>query len=195
MRIVSEIDFPKVRKFLESIARNSRNSKVTYETGLKHFQRFLGAGSNNNNYQNYNVERILSALQASSVNVYELLDGFVSYFVVQLSHEHHIAPTSIFLYVYAVRSYLLYYDIDINPAKFRRRVRLPKIAREDEEPLDASDIRKILLACNNRRLKVYLLLLASSGMRANEGFLAKISGEGMLKDLFCELSTGHGMLL
>ena len=100
------------------------------------------------------------------------MDGFVSYFVVRLSHEqhqHNIAPTSIFLYVHAVKSYLLYHDIDINPAKFRRKVRLPKIAREDEQPIDASDIRKLLLACSNRRLKVYLLLLASGGMRANEG--------------------------
>ena len=39
--IASEIDFPKVRIYLESITRNSRNSKATYETGLKHFQRFL----------------------------------------------------------------------------------------------------------------------------------------------------------
>jgi integrase len=169
LRIASEIDFPKVRTFLESVGRNSRNSRATYETGLKHFQRFLGSSSNNNNYQNYNVESILSALQAGSVNVYELLDGFVSYFVVFLSHEQHIASTSIFSYVYAVRSYLLFYDIDINPAKFRRRVRLPKIAREDEEPIDATDIHKILLTCNNRRLKAYLLLLASGGMRANEG--------------------------
>jgi hypothetical protein len=41
LRIASEIDFPKVRTLLESVARNSRNSKATYETGLKHFQRFL----------------------------------------------------------------------------------------------------------------------------------------------------------
>jgi hypothetical protein len=39
LRIASEIDFPKVRTFLESVARNSRNSKATHETGLKHFQR------------------------------------------------------------------------------------------------------------------------------------------------------------
>jgi integrase len=44
-----------------------------------------------------------------------------------------------------------------------------KIAREDEQPLDATDIRKLLLACSNRRLKAYLLLLASGGMTANEG--------------------------
>ena len=46
---------------------------------------------------------------------------------------------------------------------------MPKLYREDEEPLDASDIRKILLSCNNRRLKAYLLVLASSDMRATEG--------------------------
>ena len=43
---------------------------------------------------------------------------------------------------------------------------MPKMYREDEEALDASDIRKILLGCNNRRLKSYLLVLASGGMRA-----------------------------
>ena len=66
----------------------------------------------------------------------------------------------------AVRSYLAYYDIDIIPSKFKRKVKMPKMYREDEEALDASDIRKILLGCNNRRLKSYLLVLASGGMRA-----------------------------
>jgi hypothetical protein len=51
---------------------------------------------------------------------------------------------------------------------------MPKSYREDEEPLDASDIRKILLACNNRRLKTYLLVLASGGMRAVEGLAIRI---------------------
>jgi hypothetical protein len=142
LRIASEIDFPKVRTFLESVARNSRNSNATYDTGLKHFQRFLaGSTSTSNYYQNCNVETIIPAIQAGgSINVYELMDGLVSYFiVVRLSHEQqHIAPTSIFLYVHTVKSYLLYHDIDINPAKFRRKVRLPKIAREDEQPLDAT---------------------------------------------------------
>jgi integrase len=72
------------------------------------------------------------------------------------------------LYVAAVRSYLLYHDVDIVQAKFKRRVRLPRNHREDEEPIDASDIRKILLSCNNRRLKSYLLVLASGAMRTIE---------------------------
>jgi integrase len=86
-----------------------------------------------------------------------------------MPHKPPMAPTSIAIYVYVVRSYLQYHDIDINPSKFRRRVKLPKVYREDEHPLDASEIRNILLACNNRRLKAYILVLASGGMRAIEG--------------------------
>jgi hypothetical protein len=185
LHIASEIDFPKVRRFLESVARGSKSSKNSYEIGLKHLQCFLNTTSNssnnsdNNNNDNnssndyyhhhYNIETILLALQSNKLNVYELLDSFVSYFVNILHHQHPIAPTTIALYLYAVRSYLQYHDIDINPSKFRRRVRLPKVAREDERPIDASEIRNLLLACNNRRLKAYILVLASGGMRAIEG--------------------------
>jgi integrase len=128
-------------------------------------QRFLIQSS----YSNYNIESIIEPLQEGNANPYELIDDYVSYLVsvrqIQVNNAP-LAPTSIALRVYAVRSYLQYYDIDINPSKFRRRVRLPKLAREDEQAIDASDIRKILLACNNRRLKAYLLVLASGGMRA-----------------------------
>jgi len=179
LHIPSQTDFPKVRTFLESIARGSKNSKASYEVGLKHLQCFLNSStSSSNNYNNnnscsndfhyYDVETILLALQSNKLDVYELLDSFVSY-LVNMPHQPPIAPTSIALYVYAVRSYLQYHDIDINPYKFRRRVRLPKVPREDERPIDANEIRNILLACNNRRLKAYILVLASGGMRAMEG--------------------------
>jgi integrase len=181
LQIAIQIDFPKVRTFLESVARGSKNSKNAYEIGLKHFQGFLNSNisnsdknNNNNNDANdycphhYNIETILEALQSNKLNVYEILDSFVS-FLVNMPHQLPIAPTSIAIYIYVVRSYLQYHDIDINPSKFRRRVRLPKVPREDERPIDATEIRNILLACNNRRLKAYILVLASGGMRAIEG--------------------------
>ncbi len=79
-----------------------------------------------------------------------------------------LTPKSILLYITAARSYFAYYDIDVIPSKFRRKVRLPKLYREDEEPLDASDIRTMLLSCNSRRLKILLLVLASGGMIIGE---------------------------
>ena len=43
-----------------------------------------------------------------------------------------------------LRSYLAYYDIDVVPSKFERKVKMPKAYREDEEALDVQDIRKSL---------------------------------------------------
>jgi hypothetical protein len=53
---------------------------------------------------------------------------------------------------------------------------MPRFYREDEEPLDVSDIRNILLHCNNRRLKSYLLTLGSGGMRALEALAIRLKG-------------------
>src|SRR2546423_6639047 len=51
---------------------------------------------------------------------------------------------------------------------------MPKNHREDEAAIDDSDIRKILLSCNNRRLKTYILCLASGGMRAMEALAIRL---------------------
>jgi hypothetical protein len=44
---------------------------------------------------------------------------------------------------------------------------MPKVLTEEEQAIDASVIRKILLKCN-KKLKVYVLILASGGMREVE---------------------------
>jgi integrase len=41
-------------------------------------------------------------------------------------------------------------------------------------PFDAQDIRQILLAITNRRLRAYCLLLASGGMRATEALAIQL---------------------
>ena len=122
-------------------------------------------------YSQYDIEAILKPLSKNELNIYAILDEFVSYLVNEASN---LTSNSIKLYIAAVRSYLAYYYIDVIPSKFRRKVKMPKSYREDEEPLDVSDIRKILLSCNNRRLKTYLLVLASGGMRAVEALAIRL---------------------
>ncbi len=150
----------KIAVFLNSVERNSIGSRRAYSSGILHFSNFISQ-----KYSNYNSETILQALLKNKINVYELFEGFISYL---LEIRAGITPKTISLYVTALRSFFAYYDIDVIPSKFKRKVRMPKIYREDEEPLDTSDIRRILLSCNNRRLKVFLLVLASGGMRAGE---------------------------
>lgn len=154
---------PGAKPFLDSVARNSKNTSKAYASALLYFQLFLQS-------KKYTLQTVIKPLSTDKLNVYELLDAFVAYLINMISEEtqHHLSRQSISLYVTAVRSYLAYNDIDVIPAKFKRKVRVPKVGREDEQAIDASDIRKILLACNNRRLKSYLLILASSGCRTTE---------------------------
>lgn len=156
----------KVSSFLLSISRNSSASESAYLNGLVHFQRyFLQDGKLNS----YSVDSIILPLSKEELNIYELLDSFISYLVLQ-----KLSIPTIKLYMTAVRSYLAYHDIDIVPSKFKRRVKMPKAYREDEEALDVQDIRNILLVCTNRRLKAYILVLASGGFMAVEALAIRL---------------------
>lgn len=163
-------ELPQVHDFLDSVGRNSEKTKKLYGFSLLHFQEFL---SNDSRYSKFTANSILKPVTKNQIDVYTLIDHFVSYLVSK--HNKKLSPNSISLYVAAIRSYLLYHDIDIVASKFKRRVKLPKKHKEDEEALDASDIRKILLSCNNRRLKAYLLTLASGAMRAIEAIAIRNS--------------------
>ena len=153
-----------VDSFLGSIARNSKHSESSYLNALTHFQNFLS-----DKYPKYTVETIFEPLRKTEFGVYEILDSFVSFLM-----NRKLSVRSIRLYLTGLRSYFAYYDIDVIPSKFKRKVKMPKVYREDEEPLDASDVRKLLLSCNNRRLKGYLLVLASGGLRAVEALAIRL---------------------
>jgi integrase len=155
---------PKVRIFLNSIKRNSVSSESAYLNGLRHFERFLT--STPRRTLPCDIETVILQLQKNQqLSVYELLDQFVTYL---LNLNNNLSNTSVTLYITAVRSYLSYHDIDIDSNKFKRKVKMPKHYREDEQPIDVQDIRNLLLKCTNRRLKAYILILASSGLRAVE---------------------------
>ena len=97
------------------------------------------------------------------IDVYSLLDDFIGFM-----QTKNLSPSSINQYLAGVRSYFGYYDIDIVPSKFKKRVRIPKVYYEEEKPIDAKDIRQLILNCHNLKLKAYLLVLASAGLRASE---------------------------
>ena len=159
------IEFEKVKEFLNSMAINSQQTKNVYHVALAHFQTFLFQSE----YKDYNIESILVPISDNSVDVYKLLNKFVMYLTTrQNPKKGKLSPASFSLYVTAVRSYLEHHDIEISIKKFKRRVILPKKTYGITDGIDAEDIRKLLLACTNTRLKAFMLVVASSGMRANE---------------------------
>jgi integrase len=166
-------DLMKVYNFLNRIKSRSNQTMEIYQFGLEHFERFL-IQQNNNNSKEHNIETVFGLLTSGKLDVYELLDQFVAYLQSTAVSNGRLSARSIKIYVSAVRSYLQFYDIDIIQSKFKRKVKMPSMNRQDEEPIDATDIRQILLACNNRRLKAYLLVLASGGMRAIEALAIRL---------------------
>lgn len=165
-RLHREIDdLPKVQAFLSSIRRNSAKTAIGYKTSLVYFQVFVSSR------YNHTLESILQAFSVgekeqkrSLVDVYEVLEGFIAF----MQQEKNVNASSLNQYLNGIRSYLAYYDVYVIPAKFKRKVKVPKVYSEEEQPLDVKDIRTILLNCHNRRLKAYLLVLASAGTRAVE---------------------------
>ena len=161
--------YDKPRAFLDTIGKNSIRTRNNYGTALVHLQRFLYNRFN----REQNLDSIIDLILNDRINVYELLDAFVSFESIKKNQEKN-KPQSIKTHLVGIKSYFAYYDIDIIPSKFKRKVKVPKSLTEKEEPIDAADIRKILLSCNNRRLKTYLLVLASGGLRAVEGCAIRI---------------------
>jgi integrase len=121
-----------------------------------HFTKFL---SN----RGQTSDNIIPLLSRGKVSVYELLDQFISYLI-----KAKISSPTLKVYIAVIRSFLEYYDIDISNAKFKKKVKMPRYFADPEEPLSLSDIRTLLEYNSNHRLRTYILLLVSSGMRAME---------------------------
>lgn len=158
------------KAFLKSIERKSKSTKTTYAVALSHFQNFLDT-------KQFTLHNILEPIKGGKIDMYTLLDELVGYLLEQKNGNDEsmtISPRSIKAYIAAVKSYLAYNDIDIIPAKFKRKVKMPSTFEENEEAIDAKDVREILLHINNRRLKPFLLCLASGAFRTNEATSLRI---------------------
>ncbi len=154
--------YPKVSAFLNAIKKRSLKTSRSYSSALIHLDNFVKKEYPSDSY---NSDNIVDAITQNKINVYNLLDRFVSYIQ---SANVGISSKSIVAYIAGLRSYFGYHDIDIIPSRFKKKVFVPVVYREAEEPIDASDIRNLLLSCNSKRMKPYLLVLASGGMRTVE---------------------------
>src|SRR5437867_7364662 len=149
-----------VSEFLDSRCADSPCTRRAYLSGLMSVHNFINP--------KHTLQTILSALKDGKMDIYKLLDTFTS------DQRKKVSIRTSRLNLAVLRSYLGYHDIDIVKAKFDKRVKVPKLLKAKEAPVDAADIRKILLACSNRRLRTYILVLSSGGMRAVEALAMRL---------------------
>lgn len=154
--------YPKVKQFLSQKAINSEATKRIYIIALDAFQTFI---SN----KGYDLETIIDPLRTQKTDTYELLNDFVSY----LHHDRKMSPNGCKSYMTGIRSYLIRNGVNLQ--NFKRNVDMPKVIKgRKEQALTIDDIRNMLQNCPNRRLRAYLAVLASSGLRATEAILLRV---------------------
>src|SRR5919198_667086 len=156
-----------VADFLTTKARKSKRTVLTFSFVIDYLNKFICQNYNTNDNK-YNIQTILPELKSEKIDVYKLLNDFVSYLQNNTTNGSNLCPSTLNLYTSAAKSYFQFNDIDIHPSRLKYRVSLPTVHREDEKAIDSNDIKEILHHCNNRRLKAFILVLASGGMRASE---------------------------
>ncbi|MFL6342178.1 MAG: hypothetical protein ACJ72U_11625, partial [Nitrososphaeraceae archaeon] len=134
-----------VADFLLTKARKSKRTAITFSFALDYLNKFI-----EQDYKGHNIQTILKPLSSKNkgIDVYKLLNSFVTYLQNDTVNGHDLAARSIGLYMVAARSYFVYNDIEISPSKFKYKISLPSVYREDEDAIDSNDIKEILHHCD-----------------------------------------------
>ena len=166
--------------YIRNVQQASKGTAAQYEYRLLKFEKYVMTMSSKEERQErqqqqdqeliITLDDVINELKKNGnnnnkIDPYELLSGFVAY----LEEEEEIEnPNTIRYFVSTVRNFLEFNDIEISPRKFKLKVRLPKAVIRHKEAISKEEICEILLKCSNIKLKTYLMLLASTGMRATE---------------------------
>jgi integrase len=150
--------------YLLAKSRKSQRTAMIFSCGLDYLDEFI-----QKYYDDKDIQTILPLMRnPHQIDVYKLLNSFVDYLQNETPNGSDLSPSTLRLYLNASKSYFQFHDIDVIPSKYKYRVSLPTLYHVAEAPIDSSDIKEVLNHCTVRRLKPFLLCLASGGMRAIE---------------------------
>lgn len=140
------------------------HSKRFYSFGVEKFERFCKE----------------EGLDVSQDNVYSVLDSFVTWL-----DKKGLKAKTIVDYMSAVRRFLAYLGINMEPGAFKNKVVMPRVTKIADAPLRVEDVRTILTKGRpSPKLRTIILTLLSSGMRIGEALSLKVG------DLNLETSPG-----
>jgi integrase len=149
-------------KYVRNVYTNNRRTGTEYRLRLLLFESFI-----KEKYP-FTVDD-LTLSKVIKEDVYDLLSNYVHWLTEYKGRDgFRLSPLSIRQRVDTARTFLECYDIEISPRKFKLKVKLPRTTIQYKEALTKDQIINILNACDNLKLKVYLLCLASTGVRASE---------------------------
>jgi integrase len=147
---------------VNSISNSNNRTAIEYLRRLFTFEQFI-----KENYS-FSIDELLIT-KTFTVDPYDLLSNYVSWLSNQSKEDgSKLKNVTIKNKVINAKNFLEFYDIAINPHKFKLRVKIPRVVDQYKEELTRKDIIKILETCESYKLKTYLICLAVTGCRASE---------------------------
>ena len=146
-----------ISRYIRIVKNMNKSTAYAYLRRLTSFKNFMSTAFD------LHIDKLLEEIKCGNLDVFEILNEYSSH----LSNTN-ISSITIKQRVVTVKNFFECNDIDISPKKFKLKVKLPRIIRKNKEALSKEDVTDILNACSDIRLKTYVMLLSSTGMRAQE---------------------------
>ncbi|MFZ0514606.1 MAG: site-specific integrase [Candidatus Nitrosopolaris sp.] len=143
----------------------NKSTAGEYFSRLKDFEDFIGNEYNNR----LSIDNVLGEIKKGNQDPYNLLNSYAAYM-----KNRSISAVTLKQRIVTVKNFFEYCDIDISPRRFKLKVKLPKVVRKKKGALSKEEIIEILNICDNIRLRTYVILLATTGMRAVEALSIRI---------------------
>ena len=165
---LSRTDSESLMKFINSVSIRNQNTAKAYHSRLLFFARFTKEKCR------LILDEMIQKLKDKEYDPYDILNNYCLF----LKNNYNLSSTAFQDKIMTVKTFLEYNDIELSPKKFKLKVIYPKTIFRHKEAIDKEDIVKILNGCSDLRLKTYVMLLASTGLRATEALSIRI------KDLY-----------
>jgi integrase len=153
-----------ITRYITDVTVMSKSTAYEYLRRLNNFKLFVDA-----KYDYTTLDSLIVKIKEGTEDVYSLLSRYAAYLT-----ENNIKTLTLKQRIITAKNFLEYHDVDISPRKFKLKVKLPRDVRKNKEALSKEDVTKILNACSDIRLKTYVMLLAATGMRAQEALSIRI---------------------
>jgi integrase len=154
--------------FLEQLGNVNTGSARTVSVHLADFERFVRT-----EYRK-DLDSLLEELRSGKIDLYELFSKFVTYEVREKVQKNFISTKTLNQRVKHVKHFLEANDVTISQTKFKMKIKLPKEIKREKEGITKDQVREILSASDDIRLKTYVMFLASTGWRASEALSVQL---------------------
>ena len=163
IRVALEYDI--ISGYVANVSLMSISTAKEYMHRLKSFRIFT-----QNRYY-LSVDELVEQINEGRIDPY----GVLHQYAIHLKKVNNVSNLTLKQRVVTLKNFLEYNDVDISPRKFKFKVKLPRIVKKSKEALTKEDIVDILNSCADIRLKTYVMLLASTGMRAVEALSVRVT--------------------